>query len=803
MNKWRYVIFAFMLAFTGECFGVRYTLNGYVRDADSGEPLIGAAVFDTIGGSGAVTNTAGFFTLTFRSKADIAVRASYVGYIQSQTIRIPAEQMQSDSLIVFRLKEATRLREVEVVAARSVSSPEAAQMSAIEVPVTQIKGIPAMMGEVDVLKAIQLLPGVQSGNEGSAGVYVRGGGPDENLILLDGVPLYNVNHMMGFFSVFNADAVKNVTLYKGNFPARFGSRLSGVIDVRQNDGNEQTWHGNVTVGLIAAKANVEGPIKWKKGNPTTFNISARRTYFDLFSTPIMSLIARTHSDGRMALGAGYYFYDVNAKVSHRFSDNDKLSASFYMGDDVVYIRMKERESELAKMKMQMRWNWGNILAAVNYEHRYNARLYQTTQVSFTRYRYNLNQTLTQTDKSEQLFSLEEQMKYNSQIMDLMVQTNFDYSPSPKHDMKWGAAYTYHRFRPEIGSFRLLTSMGDSAAVDDSFNIDTIFTQGVIPAHEASVYFEDNYSPWRWLKLNLGLHCSLYNVEGVTYPSIEPRIGLRALILPQLAFKTSYAYMSQYVHLLSNSNISMPTDLWVPVTKRILPMRSMQVAAGFTYDVLGQVEISVEGYYKQQKNLIEYKDGATFYGSSTNWEDKVVMGDGWSYGVELLVQRKTGKLTGWIGYTWSRTMRRFDRKGQEINFGKPFHAKYDREHDLSITLQYAINKKMDIAGTFIFGTGTRATLATQIYYDEDKQAWVEYVSERNNYQMPYYHRLDLGMNFHLPHKKHPEYKSVISLNIYNVYNSLNPFIIYPDNFEGKLYKISLFPIMPSLSYTFKF
>ncbi|MCR4664935.1 MAG: TonB-dependent receptor, partial [Paludibacteraceae bacterium] len=285
------------------------------------------------------------------------------------------------------------------------------------------------------------------------------------------------------------------------------------------------------------------------------------------------------------------------------------------------------------------------------------------------------------------------------------------------------------------------------------------------------------------------------------PSLEPRIGIRALAFKGFAVKAGYSYMSQYVHLLSNSSVSLPTDLWVPVTKQILPMRSMQVAGGLTYDVTGQLELSVEGYYKRMINIIEYRDGASFIGTTEGWEQKVCMGDGWSYGVEFLAQRKSGKLTGWIGYTWSRSMRQFNRQGQTINFGKPFHAKYDREHDLSITLQYAVTKKIDLSATFVYGTGTRATLGTQTYYDPLSDEELTYIPERNNYRMPNYHRLDLGASFHYPLRRHPEWQSVWNVSIYNVYNNMNPFLIYQN--DGTMYKVSIFPLLPSVSYTFKF
>ena len=795
----------------------RYTISGYITDAESGERLIGASVYDTVSHQGVATNNAGFYTLTLPAGEHV-LQASYVGYHSS---RVCAILLNSDTICHFAMRSSARLEEVEVVGRQSVSSPNSVQMSTIEVPVSQIKNIPAIGGEVDVLKAIQLLPGVQSGSEGSAGMYVRGGGPDENLIMLDGVPLYNVSHAMGMFSVFNADAIKNVTLYKGNFPARFGSRLSSVIDVRQNDGNSSFWHGGITVGLIAAKMNVEGPIfsktqldSLKQGlHPrakTTFNLSARRTYFDLFTAPIIAAMAK-QEDGKAT--GGYYFYDVNAKLSHTFSEKDRLSASFYMGDDAMYMRYGYKEkgdyNAYSEDKIGMRFAWGNILAATRWEHQINPRLYSNLQLSYTRYQYKLTQSLksvyTDPAEPESNFLFDQSMTYSSQIHDVTLHSQFDYSPSPKHDMKFGGAYSYHQFRPSVANMYFQEQEGSTAN-----RTDTTFSGRTLHGHEASLFFEDTYSPWQWLRLNLGVRGALYGLDGKVYPSIEPRVGIRALLYKDLAFKVSYAYMSQYVHLLSNSSVSLPTDLWVPITKNIPPMRSMQVAAGLTYNVLGQVEISVEGYYKYAKNLLEYKDGASFVGNEANWEEKVTTGNGWSYGVEVLLQRSVGPVTGWIGYTWSRTMRQFD----EINYGKPFHAKYDREHDLSVTLQYDITKKIDIAATFVYGTGTRATLATQTYYDPITGQKVDYISERNNFKMPDYHRLDLGINFHIPHKRSGDAslskggwlqnaEHIVNISVYNVYNHQNPYLIYVDSYNHALKQVSIFPILPSLSYQFKF
>ncbi len=814
----------------------RYTVNGYVTDAQSGERLIGASVYDTISHKGAITNNSGFYTLTLNSNR-AALQVSYVGYKPSD---IKVIELTGDQLLNISIFSNTRLDEVTVTGHRSVSSPESVQMSAIEVPIAQLKNIPMIAGEVDILKAIQLLPGVQSGQEGGAGLYVRGGGPDENLILLDGVPLYSVNHLMGFFSVFNADAIKNVTLYKGNFPSQYGGRLSSIIDVRQNDGNMEGYHGNISVGLLAARFNLEGPIPHKHENTgnTTFNISARRTYFDAFTTPLMAAVTAGMGDG--VVGAGAYFYDLNAKISHTFDNqNDKLSASFYMGDDAVYMDMtyKEKENqELIRDKMNLNMRWGNLMTAFNWEHRFTPRLFSNTQLSYTRYRYRMQEQMKQFARnSEYNFSFEQSMGYNSSLNDIMLQSNYDWTPLPNNSMHFGASYTFHQFRPEVSNIFLLA---EGVEETERLKVDTTLTDGMLRGHEAAIYAEDAYSPWKWLKINIGLRGSLYGIDGKVYPSIEPRVGLRALINKDISFKASYSYTTQYIHLLSNSSVSLPTDLWVPVTKQIAPMHSMIVAAGLSYNILDQVEASLEGYYKKSVNLLEYKDGASFFGASTSWQDKVCMGEGWSYGVELLLQRKVGPVTGWIGYTWSRTMRQFNREGQEINYGRPFHAKYDREHDLSLTLQYAFNNRIDIAGTFVYGTGTRGTVAMHSYYDPTENRTTDFVEERNNYKMPDYHRLDLGVNFHFPHKysawgqKQPtrrqirkiwndtdkiaehqqKYNSgryawcrdaehVLNISVYNAYCHANPYMMIPDG--DRLYQISLFPILPSISYTFKF
>jgi len=792
--------------------GKNSTVSGYVIDAKTGERLIGATVIDIYSGAGTVTNVNGFYSLTLPSDS-VQLQASYVGY--SAPLSVPF-MLDADTLIEMPLVTSTLLDEIVVAGKQPVTGLSSLQMSAVEVPVSQIKGVPAIGGESDIIKAIQLLPGVHSGSEGGSGLYVRGGGPDENLILLDGVSLYSVNHMFGLFSVFNADALKNVTLYEGNFPARYAGRLSSIIDVRQKDGDAYGYHGNLTIGLVSTKLSVEGPIYWTKEEwrryrnkekvkaQTTFIISARRTLYDLLALPITTALSSAKSKGDSISTGGYYFYDVNAKLTHTFSADDKLSASFYIGDDVIYNRIRNSNPSTPNSPtyLRMRYNWGNIFGTVQYEHRFNGRLYSTSQVSCTRYKYKLKRRSIEVSESSTTGEIEREAGYNSYIMDLTAQTHFEWRPNTRNEVHFGATYTWHTFHPQVGRWLVSASTGQLDT--------TISVGGTVYTHEAGVYIEDTYTPCTWFRANAGLHAGLYHTEGKTYYSLEPRMGLCFLPHKDVAIKASYAYMSQNLHLLSNSSVSLPTDIWVPVTAKIPPMRSMQVAAGITYNVCNQVELSVEGYYKKMLNLLAYKEGASYIGGQ-NWQTQVVVGDGWSYGVQFLAKRTVGPVTGWIGYTWSRTMRRFDRPGQELNNGKTFPAKYDREHDLSVTLQYKINKMWEIACTFVYGTGTRGTLALQKYddwlYGEIMQPGkggtteVNYVSEYNNYQMPDYHRLDIGATCHLPDKKHADREHILNMSIYNVYCQLNPFLVYPR--EGKLYKFSLLPILPGISYTFKF
>ena len=796
-----------------------HTISGYVTDGKSQETLLGASVYDAATMKGAVTNNFGYYTLKLPDGL-VDFRVSFVGYDPYQA----RFDLKNDTVINVFLAQSNQLNEVTVTARAIESNVKSTQMSTIEMPVLQLKKVPALFGETDVIKALQLLPGVQSGTEGSAGMYVRGGGPDENLILLDGVPLYNVNHAAGFFSAFNADAIKNVTLYKGNFPARFGGRLSSVVDVRMKDGDMYEYHGNASIGLIASKINVEGPII--KGK-TSFNFSFRRTYYDLFTAPLANIIAKMETQtGKNSAWAGYYFYDLNLKVNHKFSDKDRLFFSLYSGDDKVYARIKYKDEYYndyngdvnSLEKLNLNWKWGNRIAALRWNHVIQPSLFMNVTGTYTQYRHSMEAGFSSETIGSQSSYLESMdMGAHSGIYDVSAKADFDYKPFENHDVKFGANLTYHTYSPTVAAIHLKQSENQQTG----FSFDSVSNDAKIRALETDLYVEDNWEINNFFKLNAGLHYSTFSVDHKTYHSLQPRLSARALLTENFSLKAGYAYMSQYIHLLSNNAISLPTDLWVPVTGRIIPMNAHQVALGAFYDWKG-FEFSVEGYYKKMANVMEYKDGSSFFSlDQTDWQDKVVMGDGWSYGIELFAQKQVGKFTGWVGYTWAHADRLFNRPGQELNFGEVFPAKYDRRHDLNIVLMYEFNDRIDVGATWIYSSGNCATLPLQsyhgleiygqgyFYYDPPT---VQHVESRNNYRFNSYQRLDLVANFH-KQKKHCE--RIFSINVYNTLCHNNPFIVYPreqkvTDHSGQtvaryktLRQICIFPIIPTVSWQYKF
>lgn len=778
-----------------------YKISGYIREAGSRESLVGATVLDIHTQQGAASNSYGFYSLTLPS-GKVSLQSSYIGY-ESKAISF---ELKKDTVIqIFLNSLSTELDEVVVRSNRS--NLENVRLGAISVPVTQLTGMPSLLGEVDIMKSMQMLPGVQSTDEGKSDFSVRGGSPDQNLIILDGIPVYNTNHVFGFLSIFNADAIKSVNLYKAGFPARFGGRLSSVVDIRTDDGNMERLHGSASIGLISMKASLEGPII---KNKTTFNLSYRRTYIDLFMDKILDRLRKMDEDISEKDDYNFYFYDLNAKLQHKFSDKSTAFLMFYNGQDKLTTQYDTREGSSGYLNTisNQDWKWGSTLAAAKWNYIFSGNLFLNTTLAYNRYMYKTdfrkNYTIYNYDSEEEEQHSNISMDYNSGITDYSFTADLDYIPSPKHYIRMGTAYTFHNFNPEI------VSQQAEAGKENVVN----FNNGNrVYAHELALYAEDEWSVTPRFKVNPGIRFSMFNVQGKAYAGIDPRLSLSYLINNKLSVKAGYAGMKQYIHLLSSNSLFLQTDLWVPVTKNVRPMNSHQYSAGVFYTLPRGFELSVEGYYKDMNHILEYQDGASFLGFATGWENKVEAGKGRSYGVEFFLQKTTGRTTGWLGYTLAKTERRFN----QINFGQWFPAKYDRRHTINLTVIQKLGKKFEISGNWVYNSGNVVTvplvemqsadLPQNPYYG---RIIVEQFEHRNNYRMSAYHRMDLGLTFYTSRNK-PRY-GVWNLSIYNIYNRKNGFLLVPDYEENEygyhngqriLRKITIFPIIPSISYTYKF
>lgn len=761
------------------------SVHGYIRDAQSGENLISATLVEKGTTRGTTSNFYGYYSHQISAGEPTTLLCSYVGY-QPSLIQLTATK---DTLLNITLVPQL-LDEVVVLGSELETVQENVQMSTINVPVDQIKKLPAFLGEVDVLKIIQLLPGVKS-SEGSTGLYVRGGGPDQNLILLDGVPVYNASHLFGFFSLFNADAINHVELIKGGFPARYGGRLSSVIDIAMKDGNMKEIKGEASLGIISAKATVEGPIKKDK---TSFILSARRTYLDVLAKPI---VKQASGD----VSGGYFFYDINAKVNHIINKKNRIYLSHYMGDDVARGTAKNDykfDNYTTTTEDEFDLYWGNIITAARWSRVLTPKLFANVTGTFSRYRFvirNKHNEQTRPEPDDYEGDIFYDSKYLSGIRDVAGKVDLEWIPNHQHYIRFGVQGIAHHFSPGVYAAKVNVDIpGRPSEIQP------------IDATEGAAYIEDDWMLSERLKINAGLHASVFFVEKQSYQSLQPRISARYLIGRDISAKVSYTTMTQFIHFLTNAGIGLPTDMWLPTTKRVAPQQSWQSAFGLAKTYKGMYEISVEGYFKEMTNLIEYKDGATYTDLDNNWQDKIVTkGLGRSYGAEFFVQKKEGDFTGWVGYTLSWANRQFE----DINQGRWFPYRYDRRHDISVAMTHEWNKKMDFSMAWVYGSGNNVTLPTSTYRSlapADQANYndpVLYYSGRNNYKMDAYHRLDVSFSF-WKKKKWGERRWILSA--YNLYSRKNPyFIIANKNFNGKntFSQFTLFPIIPSIAYSIKF
>lgn len=752
----------------------KYTISGYVRDAKTGEEIIGAYLLiqdhKTLG---TVSNAYGFFSLTIPEGSYI-VSAQSMGFENKKSSIILNQNLKLD----FQLDQfTTQLQEVVITERKKNENLTKTQMGIEKISMKDLNKIPVLFGEKDVLKTIQLLPGAKSAGEGNSGFYVRGGTSDQNLILLDEATVYNASHLLGFFSVFNADALKDVNLYKGGQPAEFGGRLSSVLDIRTIDGNDKKYGVGGGIGLISSRVIVDGPIVKDKGS---FSISGRRTYLDLF--------LKVSKDSTINKGQ-LYFYDLNAKANYRINNKNRIFLSGYFGKDVLAFGDR------------MGVNWGNVTGTLRWNHLFSDKLFSNTSIIFSDYTYNINTNIAGT-----------QGEIISRIQDFNLKEDFQYFPNPKNKLKVGFNTIYHKIVP--GAIRAAT--GTTITELDLTNNH---------AWDNAIYISNEYKPSEVVSLEYGIRATSFSLLGPgdyysyntvgetidttsyptnefikTYYSIEPRISANIILNKNSSFKVAYGRNTQNLHLLSNSTSGNPTDMWIPSSINVKPEIADQISLGYFRNFKeNNYEFSTEIYYKHLQNQIDYKDGAELR-FNENAESQLLFGIGRAYGIEFLLRKKYGRLSGWIGYTLARTEKKID----EINKGDYYPVKQDRTHDITIVGMFDLTKKWTVSATWVYYTGNAVTFPSGKYELAGKM--VSYYTERNGYRMPDYHRLDIAFTWQK--KKTKKFESSWNFSLYNAYGRENPYSITfqadpNDPTKTQAVQTTLFQWIPSINYNFKF
>ncbi len=757
--------------------GGQFTLSGQVRAA-RGEALPGATVAVPALGAGMAADEQGRFSLRLPAGRHQVV-VGFVGYV-SQTLEVNLTR-RSQTLTVTLPESANELGEVVVEGTVTLQEKlQSTQMGVERLSIKEAKLLPALFGEVDILKTLQLKPGVQNGGEGTSGLFVRGGSSDQNLVLVDNALVYNPNHLFGLFSVFNSDAVQSVDLYKSGFPAQFGGRLSSVIDVKLRAGSREKVGVTGGIGLISSRLTVEGPLgKSRKGS---FIVSGRRTYFDVFTRAINQ---RNAGDENYQPIPDYFFYDLNAKASYRLGEKDEVFATGYLGRDVFGFNSRNG--------FNFDFNWGNTLGVLRWQHTFNSKLIANTSVSITDYQYGLTNKLDQ-------FSF----NLGSAIRDYTGRVDVDWTPNERHSVKLGLLATEHRF----GVGRLQAGSQDNRI---NFGADVKYS-----GQEAGLYISDNYKPSDKLQLEGGRRLSGFQSGTDRYAGLEPRASARYSLSPNTSLKASYALMYQYVHLVTNSGATLPTDIWYPSRLSVKPQRSQQVSTGVSFLLgKGQFLLTDEVYYKWGTNQIDFRDGAQLF-VNAELDEEFLFGRGWSYGNEIYLEKKTGRTTGWLGYTLAWTQRRFppQRGTTGINRGEAYYPSYDRRHNLTAVLIHNLTERLSLTGSFVFSSGAPTTLPLGRFAYQDfnggRPQAVPVYPDRNTYRLIPYHRLDLGVVWKLkPNRLVAE--SDLTFSVYNAYNRRNAYFIYFDTVRDdndrivdfKAQQVSLFPAIPSVTYNFHF
>ncbi|MBK9059183.1 MAG: TonB-dependent receptor [Flavobacteriales bacterium] len=759
--------------FHGTLLAQNTTLSGSLRDAKTGEELIGATIRINAVQAGVSTNVYGFYSLTV-PKGSYDVTYAYIGYEPlSEKVDLNADVVKN-----VELQPANeQLNAVEVTGKKADANIRSTDMGLVRLEMKDVRTMPVLFGEVDVMKTIQLMPGVQQTGDGNTGFYVRGGGPDQNLILLDEAPIYNASHLLGFFSVFNGDAVKSVDLMKGAIPARYGGRLSSVLDVTMNDGNSKEMKVHGGIGLIASRLTVEGPIVKDKGS---FIVSGRRTYADLF-------LKLSNNEGINS--SKLYFYDVNVKGNYRLGKKDRFFLSGYFGRDALGY------------KDDFGFDWGNITGTLRWNHLFSNKLFVNTSFIASNYDYKFNVGFNDND-----------IALSSGIREYNLKSDFSYYANSKNTIRFGFNAMHHAFQP--GKFTTSSARSNDLIIPEKF------------ALEGAIYVSNEQKVSDRFSLDYGLRISGFNLMGPgeartyapggelplstvdytsgesikTYWGPEPRLSASYVITEFSSVKAAYNRTRQYIHMLSNAGTGAPTDLWYPSTNNIEPQVGDQISLGYFRNLkMNTYETSVEVYYKDMQNLIDYKNGADIL-LNPNVESELLYGKGKAYGVEFFVKKTKGKLTGWIGYTLSRS----ERTMAELNNGNAYPNRYDRTHDASVVAMYQLNDKWKISAAWVYATGNAVTYPEGRY--EYAGQVVSVYGERDTSRMPAYHRLDLSAT--LQAKKTEKFSSSWNFAVYNAYARQNPYLIgFRENEDNpgitEAYQVALFSIIPSVTYNFEF
>lgn len=760
------------------------TLSGFVVESGSREAVAGAVVRDNASGTATTTNAQGFYSLTVDAGMT-TVTASFPGL---KSLTTGETDLSRDMTLDFELSASTELDELIVIGSRNNAlAVESAEVGSYNLSPTAIKNTPVVFGEADIIKSLQLQPGVSAGVEGFAGMYVHGGNADENLYMLDNIPLYQVNHFGGLFSAFNTEAVRNVDFYKSSFPARYDGRLSSFIDVHTKDGSLESHHGSARLGLTSGAFNIDGPIVRGK---TSYSLAVRRSWFDLIMAPIFAL-SNIDSDDKLTMR--YAFTDLNAKLTHNFSPRSRASLTVYYGDDMLKTRSKSTLTETTvyydNERVDMRW--GNLVASAGWRYVFSPVIFGEFNAAYTRYASALKHDWYDDyrENGEIMSFTHDINRSDNNISDWIVKGDFDWRPASDHRVTFGGSYTRHSFLPSKSRRHVITDRLETSSADSALTC---------RANEANAYINDDWRVSGRLRLSAGVHLSLFDIDGHIHTGVSPRLSLRYNVAQDMSLKLSYARAVQYVHQLTQSYISLPTDRWVPITGSFKPQTSDKIAAGYYWLVGGRYTLSAEAYYKWLDNLIDYRDDYYLAAPDTEWAASLTAGRGTARGLDFRAAKEAGRFTGHIAYSLMWADRTFDAR----NGGRTYPVRFDNRHKINIAVNWRVNDKWEINAAWTGMSGNRFTLPTEVWQSPDFNGTgndVPLVTSLNNYRLPFYHRLDLGFVRHTR-------RGFWTFSFFNAYCNMNVVAVRrheKNNGRRVFQQVRLLPIIPSISYTWKF